>query len=262
LSGTSRTDRPVAIIVAVQQELSALLKRMPLAERESAGGFSFYKGVVGSASAIVAKSGMGVERAREMTRVICRTYKPASVLIAGFGGGLAEEIAPGDLVVAEKVIDERAAYDNVLIPDAGLLASARVAAGQGLRVHCGPLVTVPHVVETSERKRLLLQRFPGALALDMESAGAAAVAEVEGVPWVAVRAITDGVADDLPLVFERYANIHGETSLPRVIAAVAVRPWKIPALVQLGKRAGLAAGNLAAFVEGYVRTVADETACI
>jgi adenosylhomocysteine nucleosidase len=136
------------------------------------------------------------------------------------------------------------------------VVSARAVVGQGLRVHCGHLVTVPHVVETSERKRLLLQRFPGALALDMESAGAAAVAEVEGVPWLAVRAVTDGVADDLPLVFERYANIHGETSLPRVIAAVAIRPWKVPALVLLGKRAGLAAGNLAAFVERYLQGVA------
>jgi adenosylhomocysteine nucleosidase len=141
LSGTPRTDRPVAIIAAVKQELSAILQRMPLADRESAGGFLFHRGVVGGASVVVAKSGMGVERARELTRVICRMYKPASVLIAGFGGGLSEEVTPGDLIVADKVIDERAAYDNVLIPNAGLVVSARAVVGQGLRVHCGHLVS-------------------------------------------------------------------------------------------------------------------------
>jgi adenosylhomocysteine nucleosidase len=246
-------------VVAVQQELSAILKRMPLAERESAGGFLVHKGIVEGVPVVLAKSGMGSDRARELTRFICRKYTPSSLLIAGFGGGLAENVVPGDLVVADRLIDERAAYDNELSPDASLMASARAVTGEGFQVHCGPLVTVPHVVETSERKRLLLQRFPGALALDMESAGAAAVAEVEGVPWLAVRAITDGVTDDLPLVFERYANIHGETSLPRVIGAVALRPWKIPALIQLGKRAELAAGNLAAFVESYLARIAAES---
>src|SRR5437899_2123035 len=96
-----------AIIVAVEEEFRAIRKKMPRADLESAGGFSFVRGELGGKKVALAKSGMGTKRAYDTTCVLIQAVEPQDVLIAGFGAGLREGVAPGDLVVATEVRDYR-----------------------------------------------------------------------------------------------------------------------------------------------------------
>jgi 4-hydroxy-3-methylbut-2-enyl diphosphate reductase len=110
--------------------------------------------------------------------VLAPTSEP--VLIAGVAGGLAPEVRPGDLVVADSVTD---GTHRIELPSgealAGLLRSL------GLTVHCGSIRTEDRVVTGARRARLA---DTGALAVDMESARLAAT--VTG-PVAVVRSIVD-----------------------------------------------------------------------
>jgi 4-hydroxy-3-methylbut-2-enyl diphosphate reductase len=103
------------------------------------------------------------------------------VAIAGTGGGLSADLAPGDLVVGTEV---SGAGEPISCPSAPLLAGELRRAG--LRARAGRIVTVSHLVRRGERERLAAD---GAVAADMESA--VLLAGAAGCPAIVLRAISD-----------------------------------------------------------------------
>ncbi len=139
------------------------------------------RGLAGAAE--VRRSGYGVARAAAQAgRLRSETFR--TLAVAGVGGGLTDDLQPGDLVVGTEVRASGAA-SVVNCASAPLLAGELRRAG--LRAAAGTVVTIDHVFyQRGERDRLAAT---GALAVDMESAmlleGAA------GRPAVVLRAISD-----------------------------------------------------------------------
>jgi hypothetical protein len=123
----------------------------------------------------VVRTGMGPRRAA----ATAATLPGGPLVIAGVGGGLAPQVRPGDVVVADEV---RGPGTSVQVPSAPLLAGA--LRRLGLTVHRGPIVSTDRVV--TGRDRLELARS-GALAVDMESSLLAR----PGTPLAVVRSIVD-----------------------------------------------------------------------
>jgi hypothetical protein len=122
-------------------------------------------------------TGMGPRRSiRSALRLDSRAR-----IVAGVGGGLPEGIEPGDIVVATEVRGPEGL--SVRCPSAPLIAGA--LRRYGLRVHCGPIVSVKRVIDGAGRSALARS---GALAVDTESAWLVPPA---GTPFAVVRAISD-----------------------------------------------------------------------
>jgi 4-hydroxy-3-methylbut-2-en-1-yl diphosphate reductase len=140
----------------------------------------------GAPAARILRTGVGRRRARDAAGRI--GHLPGNVVaVTGFAGALSPELRPGDVVVATEV---RGADEPVECAAAALVASMLRRAG--LRVHAGPLVSVPRVAIGDERARLAAT---GALAVDMESAWL-----VRGCAdrlWAVVRTIVDTPSRDL-----------------------------------------------------------------
>jgi 4-hydroxy-3-methylbut-2-enyl diphosphate reductase len=133
----------------------------------------------GAPAAQIVRTGMG-RRARAAAGRL--GHVPGNVVaVTGFAGALASDIEPGDVVVATEV---RGADEPVECAATELVASMLRRAG--LRVHTGPIVSVPRVVLGTERERLAAT---GALAVDMESAWLAR--GCSGRPWAVVRTVVD-----------------------------------------------------------------------
>ncbi len=196
-------------------------------------------------------SGVGAEKAARETTQILAEGGVKCLIVCGFGGGLTEQITPGCLIVAERVLDatgEASASPTVYRPDR---AMRELADGR-----CGDLVTVGNVLTTPAEKRALHVQTEADM-VDMETVGAVAVAEQAGVPWLAVRAATDSVDADLPFDFNTLTDAEGNVDRRRVIGATLAQPWKIPALIRLGSHSALAAKNLARFLETYLQRLPD-----
>jgi adenosylhomocysteine nucleosidase len=191
-------------------------------------------------------SGVGtVKAARETTQLLAEG-PIAGLIVCGFGGGLTEQITPGSLIVAERVLD--ATGNNAETPRVYLPNSRMLERAQG---PCGDLVTVGRVLTTPDEKRALYARTKAQM-VDMETTGAVTAAERAGVPWLAVRVATDSVDEPLPFDFNALSDTEGNVDRGRVVAAALTHPWKIPALVRLGSRSALAAKNLTRFLETYL----------
>jgi adenosylhomocysteine nucleosidase len=178
---------------------------------------------------------------------------PDVLIICGYAAGLADGTAPGALVIADAVVDPDGGRH---LPDAGLLAAASSIHLPGFPVSRGILSTGDAVLVTIGEKRALALRT-GAIAVDMETAGAARAAERRGLRWLAVRAVTDGPDENMPFDFNTLADREGNVDRRRVVLATLIRPWKIPGLVRLGAGSMKAARNLACFLETLLRTLPE-----
>ena len=164
----------------------------------------------GAPGARIVRTGVGRRRARRAAGRL--GHVPGNVVaVTGFAGALSPDLEPGDVVVATEV---RGADEPVECAAAELVASMLRRAG--LRVHTGPIVSVPRLVVGEERARLAAT---GALAVDMESAWLAR--GCSGRPWAVVRTVVDTPHRDLhrPLA-TMVGGLRGYRALARVAKAL------------------------------------------
>jgi 4-hydroxy-3-methylbut-2-en-1-yl diphosphate reductase len=139
----------------------------------------------------VVRAGAGLRHAAATAKREVTGALPAAVAVAGVAGGLKEGLAPGDVVVADRVLDEHGHSVPAHLEGAPLVAEA--LRRRGLTVRVGPIVSTPHLVKGPERRASLAQL--GALAVDMESSALLSVPW--GTPVTVIRAISDTGTRDL-----------------------------------------------------------------
>jgi adenosylhomocysteine nucleosidase len=176
-------------------------------------------------------SGMGADAAARAGRAVA-ARSPRFLVAAGFCGALAPELRVGDLVAAERVRDERTG--EIFPADPGLLAAA-----PGRR---GTLVSAVAIARTPEERARL-----SGLAVDLESAALARAALAAGVPFLALRAVTDRTRHRLP-DFERLTDAAGRLTPGAGLLHFLRHPRQVPALVRLGPAARTAGQALRAGV--------------
>jgi adenosylhomocysteine nucleosidase len=108
----------------------------------------------------------------------------------------------------------------------------------------GRLLTAAKSVGSIEDKAELF-RTTGAVAVDMESAAVAEVAEQHGIPFLAVRVIVDSASDVLPRAVTAAADNEGHLQIWRLIGALALAPNELAPLIRLAQRYRAANRSLA-----------------
>ena len=152
------------------------------------------------------------------------------VISFGVAGGLDPSLEPGDIVLATEVrAGDGRWFAGVSLNDEVI---ARVTT-QRQRIVRGGLAGVEDVVLASARK-LALWLQTGAAAVDMESHIAAAYAEQVGLPFAALRVISDSAHSSLPTLARAAIRPDGKVDLVRVLSGVARNPSMLSALVSTG----------------------------
>jgi adenosylhomocysteine nucleosidase len=162
----------------------------------------------------------------------------ATALVSfGIAGGLAPDLPPGALVLAEAVLDASGrrwttatAWRLSLQDETGADAS-------------GPLLASETAIRTAAEKSELQART-GAIAVDMESGGVARAAEAAGVPFLVVRVVADPASRRLPPSALAGLGPDGRQRPRAVLAALTRRPWDIVELIRLGRDSSTALRRL------------------
>jgi adenosylhomocysteine nucleosidase len=167
------------------------------------------------------------------------------LLSFGLCGGLDPGLRCGDLVLADAVLTpdgkrwpvDRTWHDRM----AGRLER------RGLLV-AGSIAGQDRMVATVAAKRALRQ-LTGAVAVDMESHGVARAARAKGLPFLALRLTLDAADMTVPWSAQAGLAPDGRVRALPVLGRLLMRPWELPALLELGRanKAALALlGGLAA----------------
>ena len=155
----------------------------------------------------------------------------------GFAGALAPNLRAGALVIPTEVIaphGERYGVD--LEWRARLLRRIGSVADSAVLGCDRPLA--------SARDKAEAHRDTGAAAVDMESHDVAAVARDAGVPFLAVRSISDAADRAIPSAALRGVTPDGGRNTLGVLIGLVLAPWEVVALFRLARDSQKAIASL------------------
>jgi nucleoside phosphorylase len=218
-------------LASTSLEFRGFLKRCTLVRMERLQVVWARSGLFQGRSVLMLANGAGAGRAYTAVEAAC-DRNPELVCNVGFCGALDPQLKIGEIVVASSANG-----------DAALLPRSRVA-------HVtGALACADHVVETVREKREL--HDAGFTAVDMESAGALRGARERGIPFYAVKAVSDLASDELRCDYNRVLRDDGSINLVDLSLQAVTRPFTcLPDLIRFGKNALLASERIGEFLAG------------
>ena len=252
---------PIAIFMAVPEEAQPLLKMAGSSPEAGArlGGIGSNSPIVwhlyvGQIPVVLCLSGMGFERADKAVRQIVQRFKPCMLISSGFAGGLREGLEAGCVAAYNALLNS-----NYVQPSEAMLerfAAAKVSASAGIKAVSVRGLTSAKVVGTAQEKERLHKLFE-AEAVDMEAGAIAGAASEFGLPWAAIKVISDTCSENMPLNFEALTDKDGQVDKFRAALAVLLRPAAVPQLLRMAKTAPAAAENLGRFLAYYIEALSD-----
>lgn len=228
---------PIGLMSAMHEELALLLQAMPDEQRVTVAGRDFWQGHWQGRSVVVVLSRIGKVAAATTATALIERFGVDRIVFTGVAGGVGPGVRVGDVVVADSFVQHdmdasplfprhevplygrsRFATDAAL--SRGLLSAAQqvlaqVAAHVGTdavaefalhapRLHAGLIASGDRFVSTTAECQALQQALPEALAVEMEGAAVAQVCADYGVPFAALRTISDRADDDAHADFSRF----------------------------------------------------------
>ncbi|MBI5397550.1 MAG: hypothetical protein HZA91_19815 [Verrucomicrobia bacterium] len=250
---------PIAIQVAVREELNPILKRVRVervfhevtwdqlrslrhAHRDH---LRFFVGTLGGVPVVVFRTGVGRHRAREIVRIFFEHFEPRLFISTGFGGALTPDLEIGDIVLATDICELQSGLCNwrgVVPPTNG-----------EVKFRKGRLITADQMIVDALDKTKIGELHK-ADVVDMETSAVATLCQQQSVPIIAVRAISDRSNENLPPAINSFFN-NGQVQPGLVARAIAVHPPTVVGLFKLAKHAWKAGDDLADFLEKFVAAV-------
>jgi adenosylhomocysteine nucleosidase len=224
------TDRPgsVGLLAPMPSEHAPLVRRLGLS-RAADDPTGLHRGTHAGITVVVDRTGIGTEGARRTTQRLLDTEPVEHVMVVGIAGGIGTTRV-GDLVVPEVVVDHATGREYRSTPLGGRPAAGTIVTSDELLVD--PVLVARLVDE-------------GAIALDMETAAVAEVCDARGVPWCAVRVISDLATDHVDDSVMQLTNPDGTPNTGAALRYVLTNPWHVPRQAKLAKGANLAARRAA-----------------
>lgn len=190
----------ILVLYAFSGEVAAFKRRLQRRRSFRTGTVRGFTGTVDGTDVIAIATGVGMARASAALDTALREFAtPALVISTGVAGGLASELRPGDIVLANRFIVS-AEHDELDTPfDLPLedVARAEAALSKGdIRLRTGTIFTSRKAIATGPDKAHW-RSVTGALAVEMESGVIAREAIARGIPFLCLRAVLDHADEEL-----------------------------------------------------------------
>lgn len=231
----------ISLLAPMRIELQAVARTFRLQRASAPGAVPSHVGRLPDGTEIGAVMiGVGTASARAATERLLTTpgIEVERVIVVGVAGGIDESLSIADVVVPEAVVDAATGT-----------ARATTALAAGTLARAGRVVTSDEFLTGPDNLARL--RAEGYLAIDMETSAVAEVCEAHNVPWCAIRAISDTLADELAdHDVVGLLRPDGTTDPRAVLRLLRRRPSIVPRLVRLGRdtRRATAAASAAAML--------------
>lgn len=203
-----RTDRPVALLVALDEEAKTLVQALEPSTIPSPR-ISVWEGMVEGTALVLAITGVGKVSAALATQYVFDVFAPRCVIAIGLAGATHSDRQPGQMIIAtgalQHDVDARPLTDaRGTIPSLGiavlpadpewsekLLQAAESVVERQDIVRSGVVLTGDQIVTSRDIRDRLVAEFPTGACFDMETAAVAQVARQNGIPWAALRLTSD-----------------------------------------------------------------------
>ena len=206
--------KTIGILSALEVESDIILRKMTDKEVSVYAGMTFTKGSLSGKEVVLATCGVSKVNAALFTQIMIDHFKPDCILFTGVAGSMDPSVRQMDLVIADKLTfhDVSAHQLEFCFPnqvwfhtDVVLSDMIRRNARGSL---LGAIITGDQFITSKEYKKQLKERFPEAMAVEMEGCAVAHACFVNKVPFAVIRCISDladSGAEDSYDAFEKKA---------------------------------------------------------
>ena len=229
---------PIAILSALPEEQRGLSDLLVNPQRITHAGREFWTGEIHGHAVVLALSGIGKVAAATTATVLIERFRVRQIVFTGVAGGLRADVQVGDLVLGSSYVqhdmDASPLFPRYVLPsigkaildaDAALIASLLIAAqaintpanveyiGENkpkkrtqIKIHTGLIASGDRFVASSAEVQALSAALPEALCVEMEGAAVAQVCDDYGLPFAAVRSISDRADDSAHVDFNQFVR--------------------------------------------------------
>lgn len=208
----------IAIIGAMEEEISMIRDQMDNLRTETIAGCQFFSGRIHGKESVLLKSGIGKVNAAMSTTILMERYDPDFIINTGSAGGLNKQLEIGDIVVSTEVrhhdVDVTAfGYEYGQVPqlppafiaDKKLIdIASECAKGLDGRTVTGLIASGDSFMNDPVRVQAIAEKFPELEAVEMEAAAIAQVCHQYGKPFVIIRSLSDIAGKQSEISFEQY----------------------------------------------------------
>ena len=224
----------IGIIGAMDAEVNGLIAKLEGHRIEAVGGIEFHTGRLLRREVVIARCGVGKVFAAMCAEAMIIRFSPDLIVNTGVAGGLDPNLKCADIVVAEKLCqhdmdtsaigDEKglvSGINKIYFESDASAVDAVILSGYelGITVKKGTIATGDKFIADSADRERIISQF-GASACEMEGGAIAHTAFVNGIPFVVVRAISDGANSDSAMDFPTFLAVAAKKSEALTLALV------------------------------------------
>lgn len=212
----------IGIIGAMQEEVEILKNEMKVNSTLEKARMEFLSGELLDKDIVIVTSGIGKVNAAVCTQILVNEFDVDCVINVGIAGGLHKDIYPGDIVVAENLVQhdmDTTFFGDTLgqIPrletfdfkcDDKLvnLAKASCSKVEKISTFSGRIVSGDQFISKSEKLQALHSEF-NAFACEMEGASIGQVCYLNNLPFVVIRSISDNAINGSHMDYETFSGM-------------------------------------------------------
>ncbi len=234
------SHKPLGLICAIPNEIQHFGAAFEKASEKQIAGFSFFQGRLDGVETVLVEAGMGKVNAAVVTTLLIEQFNCRTVLFSGVAGGIDPKLGVGDVIIGTKLIqhdygmivsDKLTTYQPGHLPihmpteklgydaDAELMSkllreledfelpmiSAEAAGGEARKpiITSGTILTGDQFIGCTIARDRLCNEL-GGLAVEMEGAAIAQVAEHYQIPFVIIRSLSDLAGEESTMDFIKF----------------------------------------------------------
>ncbi len=250
----------IAIFFALSQEIASLKSQVNILKKIRYAHATFYQSEFCGFPLTLVQTGIG-KKVSEAIQQLSKHFRIQVMISSGFAGSINPHVNVGDLVIGKRVFsasqneyEGEIKVDSVLPCDASMVDLAmRLCDTNTVTAHCGDILSVNSIIHESSTKKSLGDRT-SAIAIDMESFAIAEQASAMGVPFLIIRAISDGVDEDME-IHENMVTEGGNVSIPATARYLFNKPHHVFYLNRLRRQTKSATNTLSVFFPNFITQI-------
>lgn len=250
----------IAVFFALSQEVASLKPHVNILKKIRYSHAIFYQAEFCGFPITLVQAGIG-KNVSEIIHQLSKYFRIQFMISSGFAGSVNPRIGVGDLIIGKHVLSSfsevsegEIRIDATLACDASAVELAvKLGSTDSLQWHCGDILSVDKIIRQSSLKKHIGNQT-SAIAVDMESFAIAERANAMGIPFVVVRAISDGADEDMEIC-ENMVTQGGRVNISATARYLLNKPQRIPYLNRLRKQTRLATNTLSAFFPNFITQI-------
>ena len=222
----------IGIIAAMPEELIHLIQNLDKPQEVQVMGNSYYTGTIGKTEVVLVQSGIGKVMSAMSVAVLADHFQVEAIINTGSAGALAEGIAVGDVVIADKLVyhdvdvtafgyayGQMAGQPLYFNSDKEFITRIQESLSQVEQIwHLGLIATGDSFIAGEDKIASIKSHFPDVLAVEMEGAAIAQAAQALDLPFLVIRAMSDNANHEASISFDEFIIEAGRRSAQVLLA--------------------------------------------